>query len=106
MSILKVVNSLIMDQLDGVLDYNEFEKQHKELMKEVADYGISSGAISELVYYDDVQEFYNEYEEEILQFLDELGEVPSEPNLPIHVLINERVHSVVSSVAAEILFSI
>lgn len=106
MKMTKVVNELVLETVGEIEDFNEFSSEYKSIMEEVANYGISAGTISSLVYYPDINEFYNEYESEILDFLEDLGETESESNLPIQVIINERVQTVVSSVAAEILFGI
>lgn len=62
-----------------VLDYyiNEDYESADELldnMEQLQMYGCSSGMISELIYYDDTEKFYNNYKEEINEMLSNIIE--------------------------------
>ena len=49
------------------------EKQSSFLISDVATHGCSGGTISELIYYNDINKFYDKHHEEIWDEVNELG---------------------------------
>ena len=62
----KLINEVVED-----LDYYDSLEEIKSYLEDILNYGCVSGIVSKLVYYKDTNKFYDTYEEEIEDLIDE-----------------------------------
>ena len=58
-----------MDNMENARDYIK-DTYELETLKEIADHGCSSGVCSKHIYYGDTNSFYDQYEDEIVEYIE------------------------------------
>lgn len=56
--------------IDDILEFNESDDEIKAYMNDVLNYGCVSGTVSCLIYCVDTQKFFDKYQDEILEMLE------------------------------------
>ena len=65
--------------IDYILKYYKTNEEIENLFKDLSHGGCQNGTINTLIYYNQTQEFFNKFQDEIFELVDELEEEYGEP---------------------------